>query len=174
MGLSRAPWTGWWAGGQKRLCSRPFSLWSCRGTAEEASGWARPESAALLSHGQDWAGALRAAPQEEPWCQQQHQGPGGPGRTRASGWVGTHTHLYTQGQTHTHRYTCTHTNTHVHTSTQIYLHMHRDTHEHTDTQRDTRTQTHTPIYTRTDTHTQIHTCTHTDTHIAHAYTDIHT
>ena len=140
-------------GGQKRLCSRPFSLWSCRGTAEEASGWVRPESAALLSHGQDWAGALRAAP---------------PGRApvptaapRAWGaeadtgqWVGdTLTHRYTHEHTPTHTCTRVHRYTCICTRRYIRAHRYTEVHMHTDT--------HTPIYTRMDTHT-------------HAYTDIHT
>lgn len=104
-------------------------------------------------------------PQEEPRCQQQHQGPGGPRRTRASGW-GTHSHTDTHMNTHQH--------TRAHEYTDIHAYAHVDTYEHTDTQRYTCTQIHTHTYIHKDghTHRDTHTCRHRDTHM-HMRTQIY-
>ena len=98
-----------WVGGRDSALV-PSPCGPGQGAADEASGWVGPESAALLGHGQDRAGARRAAPREGPWCLQQHQRPWRPRRTRTRGGAGGHTQIHTHTHTHPH----THKDGHTH------------------------------------------------------------
>ena len=103
-----------WVGGRDSALV-PSPCGPGQGAADEASGWVGPESAALLGHGQDRAGARRAAPREGPWCLQQHQRPWRPRRTRTRGGAGGHTQIHTHTHTHPHTHKDGHTHTQIHT-----------------------------------------------------------